>query len=211
MKRGVLVLLAIAGLATAAAAAFTSGLAHRDTPRPARLSEAPSQWSDKDRTFIGEAQLLQARAQGDLDRDVKSILNVNKRMEYGDFVWNDRNVPKGPVWVRVDLDRQLISVFRDGHEIGTAVILYGADEKETPVTMDQLPAPVKATLMKEAGNGKVEEIDKETENGRTIYEADVMLDGKKWEIKIDQDGQLIRKALDEEKDGEDEHHEHEKK
>jgi len=107
-----------------------------------------------------------------------------------------------------------------GMMIATTIALGGcamnqhhddADEKETPVTMDQLPAPVKATLMKEAGNGKVEEIDKETENGRTIYEADVMLDGKKWEIKIDQDGQLIRKALDEEKDGEDEHHEHEKK
>ena len=51
---------------------------------------------------------------------------------YGDFVWNDRNVPKGTVWVRVDLKSQIISVFRGGHEIGTAVILYGADEKETP-------------------------------------------------------------------------------
>jgi L,D-transpeptidase catalytic domain len=143
VKRGVLVLLAIAGLATAAAAAFTTGLTHRDTPRLARPSELRSQWSDKDRTFIGEAQLLQARAQGDLDRDVKSILNVNKRMEYGDFVWNDRNVPKGPVWVRVDLDRQLISVFRDGHEIGTAVILYGADEKQTPAGVFPVLAKIK--------------------------------------------------------------------
>ena len=136
-------LLAIAGLATAGAAAITTGLTHRDTPRLARPSEPPSQWSDKDRTFIGEAQLLQARAQGDLDRDIKSLLNVHKRMEYGDFVWNDRNVPAGPVWVRVDLDRQLISVFRDGHEIGTAVILYGADEKETPAGVFPVLAKIK--------------------------------------------------------------------
>jgi lipoprotein-anchoring transpeptidase ErfK/SrfK len=34
--------------------------------------------------------------------------------------------------VRVDLQGQTISVFRSGHEIGTAVILYGADEKPTP-------------------------------------------------------------------------------
>jgi lipoprotein-anchoring transpeptidase ErfK/SrfK len=34
--------------------------------------------------------------------------------------------------VRVDLARQLISVFRGGHEIGTAVILYGGDGKATP-------------------------------------------------------------------------------
>jgi lipoprotein-anchoring transpeptidase ErfK/SrfK len=41
-------------------------------------------------------------------------------------------VPAGPIWVRVDLDSQLISVFRAGHEIGTAVILYGADGLPTP-------------------------------------------------------------------------------
>lgn len=63
---------------------------------------------------------------------VSSILNVRKRMHYGEFVWDDAGVPTGPVWVRVDLGRQLISVFRAGQEIGTAVILYGADEKPTP-------------------------------------------------------------------------------
>ncbi|MBC9033064.1 L,D-transpeptidase family protein [Sphingomonas sp. JC676] len=54
-------------------------------------------------------------------------------MTYGQFVWNDRDVPAGAVWVRVDLGRQMLSVFRGGQEIGTSVILYGADEKQTPV------------------------------------------------------------------------------
>ena len=36
------------------------------------------------------------------------------------------------MWVRIDLTRQLLSVFRDGHEIGSAVILYGTDGKPTP-------------------------------------------------------------------------------
>lgn len=66
-------------------------------------------------------------------RPVKSLLNVRGAMEYGQFVWNDEGVPAGPIWVRVDLDGQTISVFRAGHEIGTAVVLYGADEKPTPV------------------------------------------------------------------------------
>jgi lipoprotein-anchoring transpeptidase ErfK/SrfK len=34
--------------------------------------------------------------------------------------------------VRIDLTRQLLSVFRGGHEIGSAVILYGATGKATP-------------------------------------------------------------------------------
>jgi hypothetical protein len=69
---------------------------------------------------------------GGKQETIRSILNVKKKLHYGEFVWNDQYVPKGPLWVRVDLHRQLISVFRDGHEIGTAVILYGAESKETP-------------------------------------------------------------------------------
>ena len=53
-------------------------------------------------------------------------------MSYGEYRWDDKGVPAGPAWVRVDLERQLISVFRSGHEIGTAVILYGADGLPTP-------------------------------------------------------------------------------
>lgn len=124
------VALALAGLATAAAAAWSSGLVDRP-PEQSKPRESYG-WSDKDRTYLSEAQLLQAKAYGILDRDVRSILNVPKQMRYGDFLWNDRNVPRGPVWIRVDLKSQIISVFRAGHEIGTAVILYGADEKQTP-------------------------------------------------------------------------------
>jgi lipoprotein-anchoring transpeptidase ErfK/SrfK len=54
-------------------------------------------------------------------------------MRYGEFKWNDEGVPDGPISIRVDLRTQLLSVFRGGHEIGTAVVLYGADTKETPV------------------------------------------------------------------------------
>jgi len=57
---------------------------------------------------------------------------VPAAMSYGDFVWDDEGVPPGTVSVRVDIAAQTLSVFRGGHEIGTAVILYGANEKPTP-------------------------------------------------------------------------------
>jgi len=63
---------------------------------------------------------------------VRSVLNIKKPMQFGGFVWNEDRIPQGPLWVRVDLGRQLLSVFRDGHEIGAAVILYGTDGKPTP-------------------------------------------------------------------------------
>jgi hypothetical protein len=172
MKRGMVVALALAGLATAAAAAWSSRII--DTPQTAQATSKEGYgWSDKDRTYLSEAQVFQAKAQGALDRDVRSILNVPKQMQYGDFVWNDRGIPKGPVWVRVDLKSQIISVFRAGHEIGTAVILYGADEKQTPngtfpilakirdhksVTYDNAPMPYTLRL---------------TDDGVSIHGSDV--------------------------------------
>lgn len=63
---------------------------------------------------------------------VRSALNITKPMHFGDFVWDEKDIPAGPLWVRIDLARQLLSVFRDGHEIGTAVILFGSDGKPTP-------------------------------------------------------------------------------
>ncbi len=63
---------------------------------------------------------------------VRSLLKVEGRMKYGDFIWNDEGVPAGKMWVRVDLKRQTLSVFRDGHEIGTSVILYGVEDRSTP-------------------------------------------------------------------------------
>lgn len=63
---------------------------------------------------------------------VRSMLNIAKPMHFGDFVWNEDHIPQGPVWVRIDLKLQLLSVFRDGHEIGSSVIIFGTDGKATP-------------------------------------------------------------------------------
>jgi lipoprotein-anchoring transpeptidase ErfK/SrfK len=96
------------------------------TPAPVH-SEAPA-----GRIPITGAELRRAYAAGVIDRPVSTILDVREPMTYGDFRWDDKGVPKGPTWVRIDLRSQLISVFRSGQEIGTAVILYGADGVPTP-------------------------------------------------------------------------------
>jgi lipoprotein-anchoring transpeptidase ErfK/SrfK len=63
------------------------------------------------------------------------LLAVKAPLRFGDYTWNERGVPDGPTWLRVDLGSQLISIFRAGHEIGTAVIVYGGDNKRTPAGM----------------------------------------------------------------------------
>lgn len=73
-------------------------------------------------------------------------------------------------------------------------------DKEQVVAVDQLPAPVKATLTKEVGAGKIEEIEKVMSRARTVFKADVLVDQQKWEITIREDGQLLKKELDDDED-----------
>lgn len=61
-----------------------------------------------------------------------SLLKVPAVMRHGDFVWNEQGIPKGKIKIWVDLRRQMISAFRNGHEIGTAVIVYGAEDRTSP-------------------------------------------------------------------------------
>ena len=174
MKRGIVIALAIAGLATAAAAAWSSRIIERPAPaipKRAQSEELPT-WGGKDRIFLTKAQVFQARAQGAIDRDVHSILNV-RRMHYGDFVWNDRDIPRGQVWVRVDLESQLISVYRAGHEIGTAVILYGADEKETPDGVFPVIAKIKDHKSITYDNAPMPYTLRLTDDGVSIHGSDV--------------------------------------
>jgi lipoprotein-anchoring transpeptidase ErfK/SrfK len=76
--------------------------------------------------------MRQAFAAGQIDQPIHTLLRVPGRMQFGEYRWDESGVPDGPLWIRVDKRAQLISVFRAGHEIGTAVILYGADGLETP-------------------------------------------------------------------------------
>ena len=84
------------------------------------------------RIVVPATTTREALAEGLILRPVNTIIAVPGRMQYGDYRWDEQGVPAGPTWVRVDLKSQIISVFRGGQEIGTAVILYGADGLPTP-------------------------------------------------------------------------------
>lgn len=65
---------------------------------------------------------------------VKSILPIDGPMKLGDHHWDESAAPStGTIVITVDLAAQVLSVFRDGHEIGAAAILFGADAKPTPL------------------------------------------------------------------------------
>ena len=63
---------------------------------------------------------------------VKRILKIDQPFVHGVWVWDDEGVPDGELVVTVDLKAESISVFRDGYEIGAAVITFGDSLKPTP-------------------------------------------------------------------------------
>lgn len=64
---------------------------------------------------------------------VETVLAINIPLKHGQFVWNEQGAPQGPIQIWVDLRGQTISVFRAGHEIGSAIIVYGTDDNQTPL------------------------------------------------------------------------------
>ncbi len=65
---------------------------------------------------------------------IKSILPIEGTIRYGEWYWDESAAPaSGPIVMTVDLDARVISVFRDGHEIGTAVALLGTTDHPTPL------------------------------------------------------------------------------
>ncbi|WP_237487370.1 L,D-transpeptidase family protein [Parapontixanthobacter aurantiacus] len=100
-------------------------------------SDAASDWTSNEidtdtRDYLSLAESEEAARLGLLPEKTRSVLKIDRTMRHGQFEWQDSDIPEGRVEVRVDLKRQLVSAFRGGHEIGTAVILYGADGNETP-------------------------------------------------------------------------------
>lgn len=64
---------------------------------------------------------------------IKRILPIEGPIKYGEWHWDDKGVPDGPIVITVDLDARVLSVFKGGYEIGATAVLLGSSEKPTPL------------------------------------------------------------------------------
>jgi uncharacterized membrane protein YkoI len=69
---------------------------------------------------------------------------------------------------------------------------------ETKIKFSEAPEAVQNTLSEQAGGQKIDSVDKETKDGKTVYEADAVINGTNYEIVVGADGTLIKKAVDKE-------------
>ena len=70
---------------------------------------------------------------------------------------------------------------------------YEQPKQEQNVTLDQIPAPVRATIKRESAGGVVEEIQKETQQGEIKYEVDLVVGGQKIDLEIAEDGSILER------------------
>lgn len=64
---------------------------------------------------------------------IKRILPIQGAIKYGEWHWDEADVPPGPMVMTVDLEARVISVFRGGYEIGAAAVLLGTQDHPTPL------------------------------------------------------------------------------
>ena len=78
------------------------------------------------------------------------------------------------------------------------------DEKETTIKFSEAPKAVQDTFKKEGKGSTPETLVTEVEDGKTVYEGEVTVDGKKWEIEVAADGTVLeREAADGDDDDDD--------
>lgn len=63
---------------------------------------------------------------------IKRILPIEGAIRYGEWHWDETDVPEGPIVITVDLEARVLSIFRNGYEIGASAVLLGSQEKPTP-------------------------------------------------------------------------------
>jgi len=186
------VVLLIAGLAVAIAAVATQQVAENEREIPA--GEVPAA------VMATIVEAAQGAAIGEIEMDT----------EDGQVVYEAEVIIDGQeVDVEVAADGTLLGKEADedeGDDEGDDEADDEDDEEEEQeeiVSLDAVPAAVKATIEKEAAGAEIKEVEMETEDGVTVYKAEVIIDGQEVDIKVVADGTLLGKEMENEDEDDD--------
>ena len=106
--------------------------AQMDAPG-ARSEPEPAQRYDADRVFLSREISERGYEAGLFPKHTRSVIRHRTTLRNDRYIWNEAHQTGGTLIIWVDLRRQIISVYRDGHEIGSSFMTYGADNFATPV------------------------------------------------------------------------------
>lgn len=75
--------------------------------------------------------------------------------------------------------------------LGAWTTASAEEEKEETLKMSDVPEAVQKTFKEKAGDAEIMRVEKEVENGKTVYEAVIMKKGKKTGIEVSADGTYL--------------------
>src|SRR6266566_1379017 len=70
----------------------------------------------------------------------------------------------------------------------------GRGERGEKVAIDQVPPAVKTTIEQESKGGEVRDIEKLSQDGKTVYGAEIVKNGNERESVIAEDGTVIKRG-----------------
>jgi hypothetical protein len=103
----------------------------------------------------------------------KTVWQFDEPFRAGDFLWDDAGAPAGSVRVVVDLDAEMLYVYRGGVEIGRSTILYGYDKKPTPTGIFPIMAKMKDHYSSTYGGAPMPNTLRLTRDGVSIHGSEV--------------------------------------
>ena len=77
------------------------------------------------------------------------------------------------------------------------------DAGEVTLGLQEAPAAVQQAIRDAAGSGQIREIERETRDGKTVYEAEIVINGQVQEITLAEDGTRLPNDDDEGDDDDD--------
>ena len=134
-RRSILTLVLLAAIIVTASLPLLprGGVLERAPPLPVEPSAADTfAGASPQRVFLSDSERAEAVRRGLVPSGTRSVLATGGQLAHGSWRWDEAGVPRGAIAIRVDLGRQLVSVFKGPDEIGTAVVVYGVTGKDTP-------------------------------------------------------------------------------
>ncbi|MFQ6036713.1 MAG: PepSY-like domain-containing protein [Sedimentisphaerales bacterium] len=77
-----------------------------------------------------------------------------------------------------------------------SLVPTSAQEGEKKVSIDQVPAEVKAAILKQVGDGKLVDIGEFTKGEKKLYEIEMVVGGKEFDVLFSSDGKVLRKTFE---------------
>lgn len=101
---------------------------------------------------------------------IKRILPIDGPIKYGEWHWDESGAPaEGPLVVTVDLEARVMSVFRDGYEIGATAVLLGTDQHPTPLGVFPIMSKERHNVSEKYGNAPMPWTLRLTDDGVAIH------------------------------------------